>query len=71
MKLTILFACICIALSCSSTSPVTANPDRGTTTSGTAGSAKITDGTTNEGMNNSKTTTGIDSLKVKTDSLPR
>ena len=55
---------------CSTSGPVTANPDRSTTTQGTAGSAKMTDGAVKEGMTTTKSTVVPDSIKKGRDSLP-
>ena len=70
MKTFFLFGLISILASCGTAVPVTVNPDRSTTTDGTAGSAQITNGATKEGMNTSKSVIG-DSSRAKRDSLPR
>lgn len=69
MKPVLIFALIALLTGCSTSGPITTNPDRSTTTEGTAGSARMTDGSVKEGM----TTTGTiaaDSSKKGRDSLP-
>ena len=70
MKRVTIILCAAFLMGCSTSGPVTTNPDRSTTTDGTAGSAKMTDGTVKEGMTNTKTGTQADSSKKGRDSLP-
>lgn len=69
MKSLSLVLCMALFVGCSTSGPVTTNPDRSTTTEGTAGSAKMTDGTVKEGMTTTKTE-AADSTKKGRDSLP-
>ena len=69
MRIIVLAAFITLFASCSTSGPITANPDRSTTTDGTAGSAKSTEGSANEGMNTSKNRALIDSLRAGKDSV--
>lgn len=70
MKRIVLPALIILLAGCSTSGPVTANPDRSTTTDGTAGSAKMTDGALKEGMTTTKSTAVPDSTQKGRDSLP-
>ncbi len=54
---------------CSSSSPLTVNPDRGNTTTGGTGSAEITEGTAKEGMNTTQTGVKGDSTRMRKDSV--
>lgn len=70
MKTVTLAVLIVLLAGCSTSGPVTTNPDRSTTTEGTAGSAKMTDGALKEGMTTTKGTVAPDSTKKGRDSLP-
>ena len=70
MKKLLQVLCIALFVGCGTSGPVTTNPDRSTTTDGTAGSAKMTDGTVKEGMTTTKTVLEADSSKKGRDSLP-
>ena len=69
MKYTLLLMLIFVLAGCGTSGPVTTNPDRSTTTEGTAGSAKMTDGSVKEGMTTTNTIVA-DSSKKGRDSLP-
>ncbi|MBE7173428.1 MAG: hypothetical protein INR73_22840 [Williamsia sp.] len=70
MKIIPLFVSLALLAACSTSGPVSTNPDRSTTTEGTAGSAKMTDGAAKEGMTTSKIAGEPDSAKRGRDSLP-